>query len=517
MLDQSGRFATSGYGSLKANRMLVPASLEKTPARSLSEADLSSVREEVTEEDYQKIHDELRLIPSKFSVFRHTTRKQKTALLVLCFCNFFAFSNMSVIAPFFPQEALKKGMSITNSGFVFSFFAMVVFIVSPFVGKVIPTIGAKFTFLIGLFIAGSCSILFGQLVKVEDLYSFTILSYAIRGLEAFGAACFSTASCTFISDLFPNHVSSVMGFLETFIGLGYSVGPAIGGLLYSVGGYELPFLVLGGCILISIPIGCCLLPSLNGEKDERLEQNIGFWKVISYPGVLMVCLIIAATSAAWGAIDPTLSIHLHELGLTESQVGLIFLLESGVYALFSPFWGWICDKFHRTWSMMFIGLVSTGIGLLLLGPAPFISGIEDYFWLKLVALSWIGMAVALAFIPTYQSLINNATRAGPAISFNTHGIVAGIWSSMYSLGDVIGPGLGGVLLDYYGYPICMTVFAGMMFFVAWLIVVFRFFLKRFRQVETLPEEDRQGLENASLLEQSTSSVASSVLYGSCEF
>jgi hypothetical protein len=52
------------------------------------------------------------------------------------------------------------------------------------------------------------------------------------------------------------------------------------------------------------------------EKDERLEQNIGFWKVISYPGVLMVCLIITATSAAWGAIDPTLSIHLHEVNTT---------------------------------------------------------------------------------------------------------------------------------------------------------------------------------------------------------
>lgn len=38
-------------------------------------------------------------------------------------------------------------------------------------------------------------------------------------------------------------------------------------------------------------------------------------------------------------------------------------------------------------------------------------------------------------------------------------MVAGIWSCMYSLGEVIGPMMGGFLLQYYGFPFTSTVMA----------------------------------------------------------
>lgn len=57
----------------------------------------------------------------------------------------------------------------------------------------------------------------------------------MRGLEALGASAYSTASYVFVVNAFPDSIGSVLGILETFVGLGMSVGPAIGGLLYSVG------------------------------------------------------------------------------------------------------------------------------------------------------------------------------------------------------------------------------------------------------------------------------------------
>jgi len=53
-------------------------------------------------------------------------------------------------------------------------------------------------------------------------------------MEALGAAAYSTATYVFVVEVFPTNVGRVLGFMETFVGLGMSTGPAIGGLLYSV-------------------------------------------------------------------------------------------------------------------------------------------------------------------------------------------------------------------------------------------------------------------------------------------
>lgn len=53
-------------------------------------------------------------------------------------------------------------------------------------------------------------------------------------MEALGASAYSTASYVFVVNAFPESIGTVLGILETFVGLGMSVGPAIGGLLYSV-------------------------------------------------------------------------------------------------------------------------------------------------------------------------------------------------------------------------------------------------------------------------------------------
>lgn len=73
-----------------------------------------------------------------------------------------------------------------------------------------------------------------MLEYIHEYELFTLFCFLIRGFEALGASAYSTASYVFVVNMFPNNISSVLGILETFVGLGMSVGPAIGGLLYSV-------------------------------------------------------------------------------------------------------------------------------------------------------------------------------------------------------------------------------------------------------------------------------------------
>lgn len=54
----------------------------------------------------------------------------------------------------------------------------------------------------------------------------------------------------------------------------------------------------------------------------------------------------------------------------------------------------------------------------------------------------------------------------------TQGTVSGLWSGAYSLGEVIGPGLGGAVLERYGFPMTTTVIAAINFAAALVAAIY---------------------------------------------
>lgn len=185
---------------------------------------------------------------------KRLTLKQKSILFSISMVSITSFLCMSIMAPFFPNEASNKGMSETVSGFVFSFYALIVMISSPILGSLLPVIGAKFMLISGIFASGVANILFGTLDRIIDLTSFTVFCFIVRAMEAIGVAAFSTASYTYIMYVFPDDIGTAFGLTETCVGIGMSLGPAVGAGLYALGGYGLPFYVLGTFVLLNIPL-----------------------------------------------------------------------------------------------------------------------------------------------------------------------------------------------------------------------------------------------------------------------
>ncbi|KAG7304378.1 hypothetical protein JYU34_011318 [Plutella xylostella] len=412
--------------------------------------------------------------PRPYAV-RNLSRRQRLTLASLALVDFMSFCSMSVMAPFFPREAAMKGLSDTMCGLVFSFYAIVMFLTSPVFGKYLPIMGAKMMFTSGMFVAGACNVLFGTLVLIEDVTTFTALCFVVRGLEALGASAYSTASYVFVVNAFPDSIGSVLGILETFVGLGMSVGPAIGGLLYSIGGFGLPFYTLGIIMIATVPINHCLLT----ETEEYVtgSKSGSILKLFKIPSIIITGFVIVIVSNTWAFLDPTLEPHLRQFGLSTEQIGLIFLLFSSLYGIFSPIWGWVADRVHNHWCMMVWGLFLSTLGLLLLGPCPFIPGLPPDLWLDLVALSILGMSVALTLLPTFQGVLTSSIyEGGCPEALATYSAVAGVWSCCYSLGEVLGPALGGALAQRYGFPLCATLCAAACFTMA--IVTLTFFSLR---------------------------------------
>lgn len=385
--------------------------------------------------------------------FMKYTKKQRLTLLSLCLVDFTSFLGMSIMAPFFPMEANQKGMDEATVGFVFSAYALVMFLASPLFGHMLPHVGSKFMFLSGLFLAGGCTVLFGILDELSGT-TFLIFCFVIRSFEALGAAAYNTASCTMVAEMFPDNIGAVFGLLETFVGLGSAIGPAIGGTLYAVGGYKLPFFLLGAFMILMVPINMCLLPF---DDTGAVVRSGSMMQLLKLPPVLVLSLIIIVQASAWAFLDPYLEPHLEEFSLNTETVGLIFLMLAATYGIFCPIWGWVADRWDFIRCMMITGMIVTSFSLLLLGPSDLILPfLENELWLNMLSLIIMGVAMAMALIPTFQSMMDCAFKAGFKDDVSTYSMVSGTWSAAYSFGDFTGPSIGGILVTNYGFPSAAT-------------------------------------------------------------
>ncbi|XP_069105858.1 uncharacterized protein [Argopecten irradians] len=171
---------------------------------------------------------------------RTLTRKQKCIVLSFCIVGFANYLCLSLIAPFFPKEARNKGISNMVSGWIFAAFPLTQFIFAPAFGKLIPIVGLKFMHLSGTFVGGGCTILFGMMeyVDVNDGTGvFITMCFILRFVQALGCCANQTASFSLCAQEFRDTVGTIFGMGEVFVGLGFMCGPAIGGVLYGIGGF----------------------------------------------------------------------------------------------------------------------------------------------------------------------------------------------------------------------------------------------------------------------------------------
>ncbi|XP_078042408.1 MFS-type transporter SLC18B1 [Augochlora pura] len=377
------------------------------------------------------------------------TKRQWLTLIVISLADFANAICVSLQAPFYPQEAEKKGASPSEYGLVFGIFELVVFIISPVYGQYLHRIGPKLLFNGGILTTGTCAILFGLLDKVNGHYPFIVLSFVIRIVEAMGNAAFLTASFAIIAKEFPDNVATTFASLETFFGLGLIVGPTVGGALYQVGGYVTPFVVLGSALFTTAVMTIFILP-VHPNSSEATQSTGGVTKVLKVPGVLVATSSIIATSMSIGFLQATLEPHLRQFELSPVILGLMFVLNGGTYAITAPAWGWLCDKHSHPKVATAAGCILVCVGFCLVGPAPFIPS-QTIIWLTITGLVIHGLGMAAQLVASFTDAMRTSIDYGFPNNLETYGLISGLWTSTFALGAFIGPSIAGILMDNIGF------------------------------------------------------------------
>jgi MFS family permease len=191
------------------------------------------------------------------------TRRQLAFVVTVCFSLTFQATNFAMMAAFFPLYAAEVGISITQTNAVFIAYSVAKMLMSPVAGALASRFGRRRVLIGGIALVGCSTVFIGltpDLTQREVMPMVAVMMGA-RVLQGVGLSCSQLATFAMLSDSFPAHRSLVSGSAISAIGLGWAIGPPIGGVLYVIGGFRLPFVVMGA---IPLALLCPLLTLTTG-------------------------------------------------------------------------------------------------------------------------------------------------------------------------------------------------------------------------------------------------------------
>ncbi|XP_027028565.1 MFS-type transporter SLC18B1 isoform X3 [Tachysurus fulvidraco] len=362
------------------------------------------------------------------------SRQQLFTLIAMASINFSSMICYSILGPFFPPEAERKGVSQAIIGLIFGCYAFFTLVGSLILGKYIVQIGAKCMIIAGLLISGLTTIVFGFLDRAPDGTIFIVLCFVIRSVNAVGFAGAVTSSFAVSAKVFPDNIATILGFIEIFTGMGLILGPPLGGWIYHAFGYEIPFIALGSVLFLTVPLIMWILPNF-----DAVASHGSFFKLCSRVKMMLICFVVFTLSSGIGFLDATLS---------------IFAMEA----------------FIRRW-MMAIGGIATAVGFCFLGPIP-VFHIENDLWLTVVMLVVIGFSLCMTCIPTFTEMLICAHENGFEDSLSTLGLVSGLFSAVWSAGMFFGPTIGGFMTQKLNFEWGAGFQGGITFIAAFLLLLF---------------------------------------------
>ncbi|CAL8142739.1 unnamed protein product [Orchesella dallaii] len=379
----------------------------------------------------------------------------------------FAGAVVSIQGPFFPEVARSKGASSTESGLVFGIFEFVKFIMAPIYGKLLGGRLNMYKVLnSGIATTSICCVTFGYLHLIQGRTAFIASSVIVRFIEAVGDSAAVTAGFAIIISEFPNAVATTFAIMETFYGIGMIGGPVLGGCLYELGGYSFTFSTIGILLMISACVIYYLF-ILNVDfsqkdkaemstTDNNQKNDIGITKILMIPSITLAAFSLFSATSALGFINATLEHHIVDFHLNKFQIGTIFALECGTYALTAPCFGALCDRIKSPENVSVIGAVFIAVGFMMLGPLPYFP-IEKGLLVICVGMLTTGIGTGAVFVSSFTIFLQSSLKNGFQDDVVTYSLASGVWTSVVSLGFFAGPLAGGILDDLIGFR-CGTIF-----------------------------------------------------------
>ena len=328
-----------------------------------------------------------------------------------------------IVAPILGRYADRFGASGFQVGLLFASFSLAQMVCSPLLGRVSDRVGRKPVIVVSLIgtaigsfvtgIAGALWVLFiGRIVDGASGASIAVAQSAVVDLGK------------------PEQRPRMLGLLGMAFGVGFVVGPAIGGLA-ALGGSHVPFFVAAALAAVNAIAAVIRLPETSAsrgvrERSPRSARRVNRYIVIGFFSALPFAGFEATFSLFGGA----------RFDLTEGSTAAIFF---GIGLAMSVVQGALIGPLTKRFgsvALLRTGLALVATGLLVLGGAAV----------------WVVLGAALLLIVVGSGVTNPSltTLVADSAPADRRGEVLGFQQSAGALARVVGPPLAGLSFDHVG-------------------------------------------------------------------
>jgi len=360
------------------------------------------------------------------------------ALFLIVVIDLIGFGIIIPLLPFY-AEFFQAGPALV--GLIMATYSLAQFISAPILGRLSDQFGRRPVLLCSLLGATISYVLLG----FADSLWILFLARGMGGLMAGNIA----AAFAYVADVTTSeNRARGMGLIGAAFGLGFIIGPAIGGLLAGPdpqnADYQSPALAAAALSGIAFVVAFFTLKeSLSQEIRDRLASRIKegrfqqFKRYCSNKNIIILVAISFFATAAFAGLEATFAIWTERrFSFGPEQNGYLFAFVGVLSALVQGGLAGRLTKIFGETGLLIQGGTALCIGILLI-PFAFNLG------MLILALGIAGYGFSI-ISPALNSLISlNADKA-------EQGAVIGVSRSATTMARVAGPTIAGVLFSLFG-------------------------------------------------------------------
>ena len=382
------------------------------------------------------------------------TGSARVALIRLCAAGFVAYCSYAICrTPLLPLFARELGAGPALIGFVMGASTLTGIVVKLPAGALSDVFGRR-----RLLIAGA--LVFASLPFTYLVASTLFVLVLLRFVHGAATAIFGPVASASLSDVAPP--ASRGAWLSTYStvqGTGQALGPVLAGYLIATGRFDLAFLA-SGLIGIAVPFIVAGWPEVSPAGPTRAPWQ-EFRRGVAEVGRDRLVIVTSGAQAAQFVLNGMLNAFLplygrDVLGLTTSELGWMFGLQTVTTLAVRPVIGFVSDRAGRRWVIV-TGLTTCGAAMLVVSMATNLA--ETVTAILMYAA---GVATTTAATSAYITDITRRARYGAA---------HGVFGTIYDIGDALGPIAAGLLVASLGYARMFQVMAAVALVMALVFVI----------------------------------------------
>ena len=359
---------------------------------------------------------------------------QTAALLVTALAFHVDMLLYYLLVPLLPRYARELHLNPMDVGILFGSYAVALLLATFPVAILTDRYGRRMPMLWGLAGLAVTTLVFA----VSKQYWLLVLARSLQGMA--GAATW-LPGMALLADHFPTESRGrAMGTAFAAANLGVLIGPPLSGLLDQHLGPSAPFLLGAGLVALDAAGRAFLLPEVEPVRGPRLPLR----QLLSNPVIRLFAGAMALGSALWGLLESTLPLDLdRRFALTPSGIGLCFAASALAHTFTSPLMGQLSDRIGRV-RVLRMGLVLC----LVLLPLP---ALLSRPWMVVLAMMGLGSTASFIMSPCSPAVADQVEKQGSQSFASAFSIL----NLAYSVGLMLGPLIGGALVQGLGLPMAL--------------------------------------------------------------